>query len=132
MRGTDINGKIHNFTPTPPTAEELVVIKAEHEKRLQELYDSCDDRIVTATLHYFKTERAIPQLIHDVVGSNARPIYSIDTEKCWGSCVMIGTERQQCRDSEVLNITGSYTINLTDEYIKMYEANDNQLVITNK
>jgi len=42
---------------------------------------------------------------------------------------MIGTERQRCADDTVDNITGSYTLNLTDEMIKEYENNDKKLLI---
>ena len=42
---------------------------------------------------------------------------------------MVGTQRQMCADDTIDNITGTYTINLTDKMLKAYNENNNKLLI---
>jgi len=42
---------------------------------------------------------------------------------------MIGTERQRCADDTVDNITGTESLNLTDDMLEAYKENNNQLII---
>ena len=119
------------YTPTPPTPERLIEIEKEHQEALQKIYNKCDDKIVYATLHYFKGTMAVAKQEHYLTGSNGRAIYSSDVEKCYNSCVMVGTELQMAKDKSVYNITGSYSYNLTEDMLKMYEDNNKQLIIIN-
>ena len=110
------------YKPTPLTAEEykamLVKQGIERELRLSKL----DDKIVEAKLVYYKGTTA-------AVGTHSYLNKQFaDIKKDWNSVIMIGTTRQRCADDS-LNITGTYTLNLTDEMIKEYEANDKQLLI---
>ena len=116
-------------TPTRPTPERLIEIKKENQEALQKIYDKCDDKIVYATLHYFKGTRAVSKQVHYLTGANGRAIYSSDDQKCYNSCIMVGTELQMAKDKSVYNITGSYSYNLTEDMLKMYEANNRQLII---
>tara|TARA_R100000544_G_scaffold31888_1_gene18218 strand:- start:73 stop:447 length:375 start_codon:yes stop_codon:yes gene_type:complete len=117
------------YTPTRPSAERLIEIKKEHQEALQKIYDKCDDRIVHATLHYFKDTRLVLKEDHYITGANGRSIYSADDQKCYNSCIMVGTELQMAKDKTILNITGSYSYNLTDDMLKLYEANNKKLII---
>jgi|TARA_R110002073_G_scaffold1928_1_gene13529 hypothetical protein len=116
-------------TPTRPSVERLKEIEKEHQEALQKIYDRCDDRIVHATLHYFKGTTQVLKQVHYLTGANGRSIYSSDDDRCYNSCIMVGTELQMAKDKSVYNITGSYSYNLTEEMLKMYEDNDRQLII---
>ena len=118
-------------TPTRPSAERLIEIEKEHQARIQEIYDECDDRIVHATLHYFKDTAYVLKQVHYLSGANGRAIYSSDDDRCYNSCIMVGTELQMAKNKSVYNITGSYSYNLTEDMLKMYEDNDRQLIIIN-
>jgi hypothetical protein len=118
------------YIPTPPSAERLIEIEQEHQEALQKIYDECDDKIVEAKLYYFKDTRGVKQKHNMLCKANGRPFYSADEEKCWGSAIVIGTELQRCKDNTILNITATYSYNLTEEMLKMYEDNNRQLIIT--
>ena len=117
------------YTPTRPTPERLIELDKEHQARLQEIYDECDNRIVMAKLYYFKSTGAVARQEHYLSGANGRAIYSSDDEKCYNSCIMVGTERQMAMDKSIYNITGSYSYNLTEDMLKQYEANNKNLII---
>ena len=116
-------------TPTRPTPQRLIEIQKEHQEALQKIYDKCDDRIVHATLHYFKGTRAVARQEHYLSGANGKALYSSDDEKCYNSCIMVGTELQMAMDKSIYNITGSYSYNLTEDMLKQYEANNKNLII---
>tara|TARA_R110002020_G_scaffold415122_1_gene624552 strand:- start:291 stop:641 length:351 start_codon:yes stop_codon:yes gene_type:complete len=113
--------KIH--TPKPPTAEELLVMKKQHELERQERLLTYNNRIVEAKLVYYK----------GTIASAGTDSYTnkqfADIKSNWNSVIMIGTERQRAADNTIDNITGTYSYNLTDEMLKEYEANDKQLLI---
>ena len=109
-------------TPTPLTAEELVEMQKQHELERQKRLLTYDNTKVEAKLVYCKGNTA-------AVGTHSYLNKQFaDIKKDWNSVIMIGTTRQRCADDS-LNITGTYTLNLTDEMIKEYEANDKQLLI---
>ncbi len=110
-------------TPTPLTAEELVEMQKQHEIERQKRLLTYDNTKVEAKLVYFNGTSA-------AVGTHSYLNKQFaDIKKDWNSVIMIGTERQRCADDTVDNITGSYTLNLTDKMIKEYEANDKKLLI---
>ncbi len=110
-------------TPTPLTDEEYAELQIQHEKERQERLLTYDNTKVEAKLVYYKgtiaTARTHPYLNKQFA----------DIKKHWNSVVMIGTERQRCADDTVDNITGTYSLNLTEKMLKEYEANDKQLLI---
>ncbi len=109
-------------TPTPLSAEELVEMQKQHELERQKRLLTYDNTKVEAKLVYYKGTTA-------AVGTHSYLNKQFaDIKKDWNSVIMIGTTRQRCADDS-LNITGTYTLNLTDEMIKEYEANDKQLLI---
>ncbi len=110
-------------TPTPLTAEELVEMQKQHELERQERHLKYDNITVEAKLVYYKGTTA-------AVGTHSYLNKQFaDIKKDWNSVIMIGTERQRCADDTVDNITGTYTLNLTDKMIKEYENNDKKLLI---
>ena len=110
-------------TPTPPTKEQLVEMQKQHEIERQERLLTYDNTKVEAKLVYYKGTTA-------AVGTNSYLNKQFaDIKKDWNSVVMIGTERQRCADDTIDNITGTYSLNLTDEMIKEYENNDKNLII---
>ena len=110
-------------TPTPLTAEELVKMQKQHELERQERLLTYDNTKVEAKLVYYKGTTA-------AVGTHSYLNKQFaDIKKDWNSVIMIGTTRQRCADDTINNITGTYTLNLTDEMIKEYEANDKKLLI---
>ena len=113
-------------TPTPPTKEQLVEMQKQHELERQERLLTYDNTKVEAKLVYYKGWIATTGT-HSVLEKLSSKF--ADIQRGWNSVVMIGTERQRCADDTIDNITGSYTLYLTDEMIKEYEANNKQLLI---
>lgn len=109
-------------TPTPLTNKELVEMQKQHKLERQKRLLTYDNTKVEAKLVYYKGTTA-------AVGTHSYLNKQFaDIKKDWNSVIMIGTTRQRCADDS-LNITGSYTLNLTDEMIKEYENNDKKLLI---
>ena len=110
-------------TPTPLTDQEYADLQIQHQKEKKERHLKYDNTKVEAKLVYYKGTTA-------AVGTHSYLNKQFaDIKKDWNSVIMIGTERQRCADDTVDNITGSYTLNLTDEMIKEYENNDKNLLI---
>lgn len=110
-------------TPTPLTAEELLKMQKQHELERQERLLTYDNTKVEAKLVYYKGTTA-------AVGTHSYLNKQFaDIKKDWNSVIMIGTTRQRCADDTINNITGTYTLYLTDEMIKEYENNDKNLII---
>ena len=110
-------------TPTPPTKEQLVEMQKQHELERQERLLTYDNTKVEAKLVYYKGTIATART-HSYLNKQFA-----DVKKDWNSVVMIGTERQRCADDTVDNITGSYSLNLTDDMLEAYKENNNQLLI---
>ena len=110
-------------TPTPLTAEELVEMQKQHELERQERLLTYDNRIVEAKLVYYKGYIAASGTDYNLNKKFA------DIKRDTNSVIMIGTTRQRCEDDTIDNITGTYSLNLTDEMIKEYENNDKKLLI---
>jgi hypothetical protein len=110
-------------TPTPPTAEQLVEMQKQHELERQERLLTYDNRIVEAKLVYYKGYIAASGTDYNLNKKFA------DIKKDTNSVIMIGTTRQRCADDTIDNITGTYSLNLTEKMLKEYEANDKQLLI---
>ena len=111
------------YTPTRPTPERLIELDKEHQARLQEIYDECDNRIVMAKLYYFKsTENFIKP-------NNFLPMQSVDERGAYENVVVVGTERQMCMDKTFANVVGVYSYILTEDMLKKYEANGKNLII---
>ena len=109
--------------PTPPTKEQLVEMQKQHELERQERLLTYDNTKVEAKLVYYKGTIATART-HSYLNKQFA-----DVKKDWNSVVMIGTERQRCADDTVDNITGSYSLNLTDDMLEAYKENNNQLLI---
>jgi hypothetical protein len=110
------------YKPTPPTKEQLVEMQKQHEIERQERLLTYDNTKVEAKLVYYKGTSA-------AVGTNSYLNKQFaDIKKDWNSVIMIGTTRQRCAD-DTIEITGTYSLNLTDKMIKEYEANDKKLLI---
>ena len=110
------------YNPTPLTDEEYAELQIQHQKERQKRLLTYDNTKVEAKLVYYKGTNAS-------VGTHSYLNKQFaDIKKDWNSVIMIGTTRQRCADDS-LNITGSYTLNLTDEMIKAYENNDKKLLI---
>ena len=109
--------------PTPPTDEELVEMRKQQKKERQKRLLTYDNTIVLAKLHYFKGT-----IETSVYNSNLHKNYT-DIDLDWNSVIMIGTDRQMCADDTIDNITGTYSLNLTDKMLKAYKENNNQLLI---
>ena len=110
-------------TPTPLTDEEYAELQIQHEKERQERLLSYDNTTVLAKLHYYKGTIAVAS-----TDSITHKQFS-DVVTGWNSVVMVGTQRQMCADDTIDNITGTYTINLTDKMLKAYNENNNKLLI---
>tara|TARA_B100001093_G_scaffold490819_1_gene530255 strand:+ start:28 stop:378 length:351 start_codon:yes stop_codon:yes gene_type:complete len=110
-------------TPTPPTAEQLVEMQKQHELERQERLLTYDNRIVEAKLVYYKGYIAASGTDYNLNKKFA------DIKRDTNSVIMIGTTRQRCADDTIDNITGTYSLNLTEKMLKEYEANDKQLLI---
>ena len=110
-------------TPTSLTDEEYAKLQIQHQKERQERLLTYDNTKVEAKLVYYKgtiaTARTHPYLNKQFA----------DIKKHWNSVVMIGTERQRCADDTVDNITGTYSLNLTDDMLEAYKENNNKLII---
>ncbi len=111
------------YTPTRPTPERLIELDKEHQARLQEIYDECDNRIVEAKLYYFKSTENFTK------SDNFLSIRSVDERNAYENVVVVGTERQMCMDKTFTNVIGVYSFILTEEMLKKYEDNDKQLII---
>ena len=109
--------------PTLPTKEQLVEMQKQHERERQERLLSYDNTKVEAKLVYYKGTIATART-HSYLNKQFA-----DIKKDWNSVVMIGTERQRCADDTVDNITGTYSLNLTDDMLEAYKENNNQLLI---
>ncbi len=109
-------------TPTPLTKEQLVEMQKQHELERQKRLLTYDNTIVLAKLHYYKGTIAVAS-----TDSITHKQFS-DVVTGWNSVVMVGTQRQMCEDDS-LDITGTYTLNLTDKMLKAYKENNNQLLI---
>ena len=110
-------------TPTPLTNKELVEMQKQHELERQKRLLTYDNTKVEAKLVYYKGTTA-------AVGTHSYLNKQFaDIKKDWNSVIIIGTTRQRCEDDTIPHITGSYTLNLTDEMIKEYENNDKKLLI---
>ena len=109
--------------PKPLTDEEYAELQIQHEKERQERLLTYDNTIVLAKLHYFKGT-----IETSVYNSNLHKNYT-DIDLDWNSVIMIGTDRQMCAEDTVDNITGTYSLNLTDKMLKAYKENNNQLLI---
>ena len=110
-------------TPTPLTKEQLVEMQKQNERERQERLLTYDNITVEAKLVYYKGTNAL-------VGTHSYLNKQFaDIKKDWNSVIMIGTTRQRCADDTIDNITGTYTLNLTDKMIKEYENNDKKLLI---
>jgi len=110
-------------TPTSPTAEQLVEMQKQHELERQERLLTYDNRIVEAKLVYYKGYIAASGTDYNLNKKFA------DIKRDTNSVIMIGTTRQRCADDTIDNITGTYSLNLTEKMLKEYEANDKQLLI---
>jgi len=110
-------------TPTPLTDKEYAELKIQHKKEKEKRLLTYDNTIVLAKLHYFKGT-----IETSVYNLNLHKNY-IDIDLDWNSVIMIGTDRQMCADDTVDNITGTYSLNLTDKMLKAYKENNNQLII---
>tara|TARA_R110002012_G_scaffold278001_1_gene465563 strand:+ start:144 stop:497 length:354 start_codon:yes stop_codon:yes gene_type:complete len=110
-------------TPTPLTKEQLVEMQKQHELERQKRLLTYDNTTVLAKLHYYKGTIAVAS-----TDSITHKQFS-DVVTGWNSVVMVGTQRQICADDTVDNITGTYTLNLTDKMLKAYKENNNQLII---
>tara|TARA_R100000951_G_scaffold71862_1_gene60567 strand:+ start:490 stop:840 length:351 start_codon:yes stop_codon:yes gene_type:complete len=109
-------------TPTPLTKEQLVEMQKQHERERKKRLLTYDNTIVLAKLHYYKGTIAVAS-----TDSVTHKKFS-DVVTGWNSVVMVGTQRQMCADDS-LDITGTYTLNLTDKMLKAYKENNNQLII---
>ena len=109
--------------PKPLTDEEYAELQIQHEKERQERLLTYDNTIVLAKLHYYKGTIAVAS-----TDSITHKQFS-DVVTGWNSVVMVGTERQMCADDTIDNITGTYSLNLTDKMLKAYKENNNQLLI---
>jgi len=109
--------------PTLPTKEQLVEMQKQHELERQERLLTYDNTKVEVKLVYYKGTIATART-HSYLNKQFA-----DVKKDWNSVVMIGTERQRCADDTVDNITGSYSLNLTDDMLEAYKENNNQLLI---
>lgn len=112
-------------TPTPPTKEQLVEMQKQHELERQERLLTYDNTKVEAKLVYYKGWIATVGT-HSVLEKLSSKF--ADIERGTNSVVMIGTERQRCADDS-LDITGTYSLNLTDDMLEAYKENNNQLLI---
>jgi len=110
-------------TPTPPTAEQLVEMQKQHELERQERLLTYDNRIVEAKLVYYKGYIAASGTDYNLNKKFA------DIKRDSNSVIMIGTTRQRCADDTIDNITGTYSLNLTEKMLKEYENNDKKLLI---
>mgnify|MGYP003676737835 FL=1 len=111
------------YTPTRPTPERLIEINIEHQARLQEIYNKCDNRIVEAKIYYVKGTESFAKI------DNILRKKSVDERDAYEGIVVVGTELQRCMDKTFPNITGIYSYNLTEDMLKKYEANNNNLII---
>ena len=114
------------YIPKPLTKKQLVEMRKEQEKERQKRLLTYDNTIPKAKLHYFKGT-----IETSVYNSNLHKNY-IDFDLDWNSVIMIGTDRQMCADDTIDNITGTYSLNLTDKMLKAYKENNNTLTKTNK
>ena len=106
------------YKPTPLTDKEYAELQIQHEKEKQERLLTYDNRIVEAKLVYYKGTIAS-------VGTNSYLNKQFaDIKKAWNSVIMIGTERQRCADNTIDNITGTYSYNLTDKMLNLYNNED--------
>ena len=112
--------------PTLPTKQELVQMQKQHELERQERLLTYDNTEVEAKLVYYKDWIATVGT-HSVLEKLSSKF--ADIERGCNSVVMIGTERQRCADDTVDNITGTYSLNLTDDMLEAYKENNNQLLI---
>ena len=110
-------------TPTPLTDEEYAQLQIQHELERQERLLTYDNRIVEAKLVYYKGYIAASGTDYNLNKKFA------DIKRDTNSVIMIGTTRQRCADDTIDNITGTYSLNLTEKMLKEYEANDKQLLI---
>ena len=111
------------YIPKPLTKKQLVEMRKEQEKERQKRLLTYDNTIPKAKLHYFKGT-----IETSVYNSNLHKNY-IDFDLDWNSVIMIGTDRQMCADDTIDNITGTYSLILTDKMLKAYKENNNQLLI---
>ena len=95
-------------TPTPLTDEEYAQLQIKHEIERQE-------RLLATVGTHSVLEKLSSKFADIQRGTN--------------SVVMIGTVRQRCADDTVDNITGTYSLNLTDDMLEAYKENNNQLLI---
>ena len=110
-------------TPKPLTDKEYANLQIQHKKEREKRLLTYDNNTVEAKIVYYKGTSAL-------VGTHSYLNKQFaDIKKDWNSVIMIGTTRQRCADDTVDNITGSYTLCLTEEMIKEYEANDKKLLI---
>lgn len=110
-------------TPTPPTTEEIVEINKKHQEQLQAIYDKCDDKIVEAKLYYVKGVENFTK------ADNILLQHTVDERDAYENIIVVGTEKQRCMDKTFPNIIGIYSYNLTEDMLKRYEANNNNLII---
>ena len=110
-------------TPTLPTKEQLVEMQKQHEIERQERLLTYDNTKVEVKLVYYKGTIATGRT-HSYLNKQFA-----DIERGWNSVIMIGTTRQRCADDTVDNITGTYSLNLTDDMLEAYKENNNQLLI---
>jgi len=113
-------------TPTPLTDEEYAQLKIQHELERQKRHLTYDNTKVQAKLVYYEGWIATTGT-HSVLEKLSSKF--ADIKRGWNSVVMIGTERQRCADDTVDNITGTESLNLTDDMLEAYKENNNQLLI---
>ena len=111
--------------PTLPTKEQLVEMQKQHEIERQERLLTYDNTKVEAKLVYYKGWIATTGT-HSVLEKLSSKF--ADIKRGTNSVVMVGTVRQRCADDTV-NSTGTYSLNLTDDMLKAYKENNNQLLI---
>ena len=119
-------------TPTPLTKEQLVEMQKQHEKEKQERLALLDDKVVQAKLYYYRGVRQATTKTqeHLVTDHNHKPLFTADLDlDAYGTAVVVGTDRQRCKDDTFDKITGIYSLNLTDDMLKAYKENNNQLLI---
>jgi len=133
MKGKDGYGNWGELKPTPLTDQQLADLKIQHEKERQERLALLDNRVVEAKLYYYKGVRTntTRQQEHLLTDHNHKPLHTPDLElDAYGSAVVVGTDRQRCEDDTFTKVTGIYSINLTEEMLKAYEENGNQILIS--
>jgi len=117
--------------PTPLTDKEYKAMLIEQAEQRESFIDALDNRIVEAKLYYYKGTEVIAKHDQLLMNTDFRSVqYSCERDAI-RSCILVGTDRQRCQNSGLDNITGTYTLNLTEDMLKQYELNNKELLIIN-